>query len=82
MTATIKWSIVASGTPLDVGAPSAFIDTLTKVFGDFPLELDAADLDKLDVIARIYADESRRTAFDELIDIIKLSGAIELWAEY
>lgn len=82
MSASISWKPVKNvGKGLDVGAPSAFVERMEKVFGSLPLELLRTDIPKLEVLALLY-DNNDCKPYQELIDALDSYEKIEVWATY
>lgn len=66
---------------LDVPAPSSFIDTMQRGFGNPPWRLTLAEISVLKGMAAAYSN-SFDNPFSELINAIHLLGEIEVWAEW
>jgi hypothetical protein len=82
MTASIYWKPSKNGgSALDVAAPSAFMDNIKAVFGDFPITLNDEDITKLEVLAAINKDAAGNP-YEELIEAIHKSGTVEVWAVF
>lgn len=73
------------GKDLPVWAPSYFIGTLEKAFGNFPCVLDADDIATLRGMAATCQDgavEIHGNPYEELIKAIQKLGTVEVYAEY
>lgn len=82
VTASIYYAPIADGLHLDVGGtPSVFVEQMTRVFGDQPWSLDTHDYDKLHTLAALWS-QPIDNPFDKLIDSIRESGPIKVWAVY
>ena len=82
MTASIYWKPLSNtGSSLDVAAPSTFMDNMKAVFGDFPTVIDRDDIPRLEVLAAINKDAAGNP-YEELIEALGKSTAIEIWAVY
>ena len=84
VTPSIYWKpTTTAGINIDVGgSPSAFIDNLKKVFGNFPVVLDGDDIPKLETLASLFDVEDDHQPFEDLIQAVQNAGSIEVWAVY
>jgi hypothetical protein len=81
MSANIYWKAVepTRGTRLSSWAPSAFIASVEKAFGSLPTVLTEADVPTLKGMAAMCVDAGGNP-YEELIEAIETSGAVEIWA--
>lgn len=73
------------GKDLPVWAPSYFIETLERAFGNFPCVLDKTDIATLKGMAATCRDgaaEKYGNPYDGLIKAIEKLGAVEVYAQY
>ena len=85
MSASIYWKPTGNGSSLDLGSetPSSFMETIKKVFGNFPCTLGEDELEKLQVLASLHSTgDYSNDPYTELIALIEKSGEISIWATY
>lgn len=70
-----------TGKDLPVGAPSYFIGTMEKAFGNFPCTLTSEDIPILRGMAATMRDE-QQNPYEKLVEAIERMGAVEVYAEY
>lgn len=61
-------------------APSSFVSVMQKIFDSFPVDLDDADIPKLEVLHRLQGTIDN--PYFELIHAINDLGLIHVWSEY
>jgi len=66
---------------LDVSAPSSFIDTMQRGFGDRPWRLDVNSIQVLRGMAAAYSNDYDNP-FSRLIEAIERLDEIEVWSEW
>jgi hypothetical protein len=88
MSASIYWRLVEPKTGhIDVGAPSAFVQAMTKVFGpQYPWRLTRAHVATLHGMAALCCDGAEKNPYDAIIDKIEnddgTANEIDVWPEY
>lgn len=82
MSATILTRPTGKGRLLDVGAPSNFIETMRRAFGQFPVVLNETHLEKLRGMAAIQGPLCDPNPYVRLQAEIMDNGEIEVFAEY
>ena len=84
MGATVLWQPVKprplGGNPAD-NCPSAFIETLTAVFGPLPIKLNTTHLVQLETLAKAF-ETPDCSSWENIINAIDTHGAIRLFAEH
>lgn len=73
--------IKAEGKEITVPGPDLFIAHMHRAFGQFPVELDKAHIERLEGMAATWSDVSTNP-YDAMIRAIKRLGAIKVWADY
>lgn len=69
------------GEDLYLAEPDLFRIHLHRCFGDFPLELDKKDIDKLTGMAATWT-QIAQNPYETLIKAIKRYQSVKIWAEY
>lgn len=83
MSATILTRATGKGKPLGVGAPSSFIETMERAFGNFPVVLNYSHLERLHGMASVKSLlVNEGEVFERLIEEIEREGEIEVFAQY
>lgn len=82
MSATIHYRKVGKSDPYlkNVMAPSAFIESMERAFGRFPVELGSQDICALRGMKAMHNGE--HNPYTELIEIIERFGLVEVYATY
>lgn len=76
-----RQAILIKGKCLSCYAPSAFITTMEKAFGQFPLVLDENAIPRLEGMA-VMCNDAGGNPYQELIDAINSMDKIEVSAVY
>lgn len=83
MGATIRWEPVEKTfTTIEVAAPSAFVNAMTRGYGHSPWTLTKNDRQKLEGMAAAVGTDSERKPYEEIIDRLNYHDAIRVWPEY
>lgn len=81
MSASIHYRPTGKEGPyLEISAPSHFIEIVERAFGDFPIEVGKANLEKIEGI--IAADPLHAEDFENLVEAIRKHGSIQLYTIY
>ena len=80
MSANIYWLPSEKGKRLGVNAPSYFLETMGRAFGEGPWELGPSDLLILQGI--IATEDGDVGAWKELFEALGVHGVIRIWAEH
>ena len=70
---------------IDVGAPSSFVNKMTRAFGSYPWKLKGSDLERLRGLEAGNDGGAEKNPFTVLIEAIELDGGsrdIEVWPVY
>ena len=70
------------GQEVPTNAPSSFMETMERVFGDELPELDESDLPKLEALADAQDPNHIPNPYRGLVNGVKKYGTIQLYAEY
>lgn len=82
MSATLYYQAVA-GTRLNIGAPSSFMDAMTRAFGaSQPWALTFGDYNTLRGLAAGLESTDQAVAIAELQEEVGKGHEIRVWAEY
>lgn len=82
MSATIYWQPRETRDhSLRVGAPSHFIEVMTKVFGDYPWQLRAEHMSALRGMSALN-DDGAGNPYTEMLDALGEHTAITVYPEY
>ena len=65
-----------------VGAPSSFMESLTRAFGHFPCEVSDAHIPILQGMAALGSKNEDDNPYLEVIELIEKIGSIELYASW
>ena len=81
MSADIYWLPSERGKNLNVSAPSRFIDTLTRAFGEGPWTLDESALPILKGIMAVDDAFMEKSAWKDLYAALETHGEIKIWVK-
>lgn len=83
MSASIYWKPInpEEGTGISVGAPSRFIESMRKVFGDLPIRLEQSNVEQLTAMAAVGEGTfGKDNPYAELVEALRTHNAVEVWA--
>lgn len=83
MSASIMWKRVKpEGKALGVSAPSNFIETMRRAFGEGPWVLTDANIERVQGMADAYGGRDEDNPYVKLVALLGEGDAIRIWAEY
>jgi len=82
VSATIRWVQTERGTRLNVNAPSAFIEAMTKAFGSAPWTLGDKAIPILKGMGAVQVLVETEEPYSYLAALIEQNGEIRVWSEW
>lgn len=83
MSASIMWKYdEPEGKSLGVSAPSSFMETMRRAFGEHPWTLNPSHIERLRGMGDSFGGKDCDNPFYRLCDHLEDGGAVRVWAEY